>query len=166
MPVTFTKGTRAASAWPRPSKFVFQCKPFNGKVTGEENYSFSFTSILPYELLANELTGSGAHKEVQRRMFSSNPEPIDLVMRECVDLFKNDWITLEAIYSVATRYGVALSPFRPWVLYTCNRTFKRAHVLHDVPWGYHLPYFVMSMHSPHRECMFRVSPTFLQLIHS
>lgn len=104
-------------------------------------------------------------KEVARRMWSPTPTALDRVMRDCVAMFGRRWVTLESICAVVLHHGYALSPFRPWVLYTCSRTFhQRAALLGDLPWGCCLPYFVMSPHSEHHESMFRLSPAFLYIV--
>lgn len=99
-------------------------------------------------------------KEVRDRMCGLNPGPLDFVMREIVALFGTKWISLEQIYDVAVKHDVALSPFRPWVLYTCVLTFPRAAELNDTPWGTYLPYFIMSSHSAMHEAKFRVALEF------
>jgi hypothetical protein len=100
------------------------------------------------------------HKEVRDRMCGVNGSGVDLVMREVVQRYGTKWISLEQIYAIACKHGVELSPFRPWVLYTCVLTFPRAVELNDVPWGTYLPYFTMSSHSAMHEARFRIAPEF------
>jgi hypothetical protein len=149
-------GTKAARV-----KHAFRCKPFNVKgmtdgsrSTGDSLYATEAWTQARHDMLSVA--------EVRTRMMSCTPKPLDLVMRDCVEMFGNTWIPLDTVVHVAERHGVQLSPFRPWVLYTCARTFRRAQMLHDVPWGFFLPYFEMSPHSEEQECLFRVSRNFLR----
>lgn len=97
-------------------------------------------------------------------MCGLNPSGLDLVMREIVMRFGSNWISLDQIFDVAKKHDVLLSPFNPWVLYTCVLTFPRAAELNDTPWGFSVPYFTMSSHSAMHEAQFRISPEFERYI--
>lgn len=102
-----------------------------------------------------------AAAEVRALMTDQSGSGMAQVMRTMVERYSGTWITLEQVYEVACVHGVPLSPFKPWVLYTCKLTFPRAELLGDVPWGTALPYFDMSSHSESHEAMFRVAAEFL-----
>lgn len=125
-------------------RVVFKAKPFDWLETHR-------TFVMP---------SPSVRKEVRDRMCGTHPVGLDLVMRLIVHRYGAKWMTLKQIYDVAQLCGVYLSPFNPWVLYTCLLTFPRHVDLGDTPWGIYLPYFIMSGHSPIQEARFRVAPEF------